>query len=65
MNLHLPSRDVGMNGGTLTDNQDIGSLDGTMDVPIDAKCARETKFSGQGSSLVKETFELIGIEFSF
>lgn len=37
VNLHLSSRDVGVDGGAFTHNQDIGSLDGAVDVPVDPK----------------------------
>lgn len=37
VNLNLSSLNVGMNRGAFTHNQDIGSLDGTVNVPVDAK----------------------------
>ena len=60
MNLHLPSRNVGMNRCALTYNQDVSCLNGTVHVSIHAKCPGKIKFACQGGSLVEKTPELIG-----
>ena len=37
VDLHLSGLDVGMDGGAFTHNQDIGSLDGAVYVPVHVK----------------------------
>ncbi len=59
MNLDLACFDIGVNRGTLTDDQSVGSFDRSLNVAINADRSRKNEFSAQRGSFIEEAFKII------